>query len=310
MSVVGGWPLSSPSSPPPREVDVGAGWAVTAAGTLGFDDLTTQAGRRRQVPGGSALYFSLAASRLCPVRVAGAVGSDGLALLELLDAAGTNRSAVAELPGASYRWRAEHHPSNTVPVDEEQQLGVYLDWHPQLPALARSSEILFLGSMHPKRQLEVLEQCSEAKLVVLDTMRDFVARNRADLEQVLQRSDMLLANEAELRALLPESSSSHVELARAARQRWCLHTVVVKLGPAGAAVIGADSVRSYPATPGPQVLDPTGAGDALAGGLLGRLAQLGRDDTAAIEAGMVDGGAAARAAISAFGVEGLLTRWR
>ncbi|MGC1184796.1 MAG: PfkB family carbohydrate kinase [Candidatus Dormiibacterota bacterium] len=260
------------------------------------------------MPGGSALYFSLAASRLCPVRVAAAVGSDGQDLLRLLDVAGTERSAVAELPGATYRWRAEHHPNNPVPLDEEQQLGVYLDWHPELTVLARSSEILFLGSMPPLRQLEVLEQCSEPKLVALDTMRDFVAGNRADLEQVLQRSNMLFANEAELRSLLPDSRIDNVALAGAVLQRWRLQTVVLKLGPAGAAVISADSVRRYRATPGPGVVDPTGAGDALAGGLLGRLAQLGRCDAAAIDAGMVDGGAAARAAISAFGVDGLVTR--
>jgi sugar/nucleoside kinase (ribokinase family) len=223
-----------------------------------------------------------------------------------MDRAGIDRSAVAELPGRTYRWRVEHHPTEAVPLEEEQQFGVYLDWRPDLTGPAGESEIIFLGSMHPERQLEVLEQCPAAKLVALDTMRDFIERDRTELEEVLRRSDMLFANEAELRALLPGSSPDPLDVARAALQQWQLHTVVLKLGPAGAALIRNNSSRRFPAPPGPPVIDPTGAGDALAGGILGRLGQLGRCDDGAIESAMADGGAAARAAISDFGVAGLM----
>jgi sugar/nucleoside kinase (ribokinase family) len=273
---------------------------------LGFDDLTTRAGRRRELPGGSALYFSLAAHRLCEVLVAAAIGPDGGPLLEILEAAQVNVSAVAELPGATYRWRAEHHPAEGVPVAEEQQLGVYLDWRPQLPALARDSEILFLGSMHPRCQLEILAQCPRAELVALDTMRDFIASDRDELGQLLVRADMLFANEAELMALLPSPSEEAVENARNVLSRWHLRTVILKLGPGGQVAVTRDTLREFPAAPGLPVVDPTGAGDALAGGLLGRLAQLRRTDDDAVDLAMADGAAAARAAISAFGVQGLL----
>ncbi|HVB53272.1 MAG TPA: PfkB family carbohydrate kinase [Candidatus Acidoferrales bacterium] len=274
---------------------------------MGFDDLTTPAGRRREVAGGSALYFSLAAHRLCEVRVVAAIGTDGRSLLDILDAANIDRSGVAQLPGLTYRWRAEHHPTDAVPVTEEQQLGVYLDWRPALPLPARESEILFLGSMHPSRQLEVLAQCPGAQLVALDTMRDFITSDRGELEQILHRVDMLFANETELRALLPSPPVEVVELAAQALSRWSLRSVILKLGPAGVvAVSRRGTARTFAAAPGPPVVDPTGAGDALAGGLLGRLAQLRRGDDDAIDLAMVDGAGAARAAIAAFGVPGLL----
>ncbi|HVB14313.1 MAG TPA: PfkB family carbohydrate kinase [Candidatus Dormibacteraeota bacterium] len=277
---------------------------------MGYDDLTTPTGRRREIPGGSALYFSLAAIRLCEVRVVAAVGSDGQFLLQLLDAAALDRSAVVDLPGPTYRWRAEHHPTDAQPVQEEQQLGVYLEWRPELPTIARESEILFLGSMHPQRQLEVLAQCPRAQLVGLDTMRDFVASHRRELEQLLQRTDVLFANEAELRALVPTSRPDPIEVAREALSRWSLQTVILKLGPRGAVAVSRDAAREYPAVAGPPPVDPTGAGDALAGGLLGRMAQLRRSDAAAVDLAMEAGGMAARAAISAFGVQGLLSKVR
>jgi sugar/nucleoside kinase (ribokinase family) len=160
--------------------------------------------------------------------------------------------------------------------------------------------------MHPARQLDVMKQCPEARLVALDTMRDFIASDRAILEQLLDRAALLFANEAELRALVAPVAADPVAAAREAVQRWHLHTVILKLGADGAKAVSASSVRHFPAAPGPPVVDPTGAGDSLAGGLLGRVARLGRFDDAAIDRGMVDGSAAARAAISAFGVNGLL----
>lgn len=234
------------------------------------------------------------------------MGSDGGPLLALLDAAHIDRRSVAQLPGATYRWRAEHHPAHAVPIDEEQRLGVYLDWRPRLSASARSSEILFLGSMHPQRQLDVLRGCPGAQLVALDTMRDFIASDPGELDQLLERSELLFANEAELRALLPSSGAGPIDVARLAIARWNLGTVILKLGPGGAIAVSPVAARECPAAPGPVVVDPTGAGDAFAGGLLGRLAKLGRSDEDAVELAMVDGAAAARAAISGFGVQGLL----
>ncbi|MGH7705661.1 MAG: PfkB family carbohydrate kinase [Candidatus Dormibacteria bacterium] len=285
------------------------GWAITAAGTLAFDDLTTPAGHERDLPGGSALYFSLAASRFCRVRAVAAIGEDGTRLRQTLLEAGVDCDSVAQLPGASYHWRAQHDPDATAPLREEQRLGVYLDWRPQLSPAARSSEILFLGSMHPGRQLQVLEQCPGARLVALDTMRDFIASDAPALGRLLERVGVFLANEAELRALLGDQVSPPAGLAHGAIARWGLQVVVLKRGRQGALLVSRDAATEYPSAGDGVVVDPTGAGDALAGGLLGRLAQLGRSDPEALEIAMVEGGAAARAAISTFGAAGLRS-WR
>ncbi|MGA8206830.1 MAG: PfkB family carbohydrate kinase [Candidatus Dormiibacterota bacterium] len=308
MNAGGDLPQSSPSSPPSKEASdrSGGAWGITATGSLGFDDLTTPAGRRPQVAGGSALYFSLIAARFTAVRVAAVVGSDGNSLLALLDTAGIDRSSVSQLSGATYRWRAEHHPSQGIPVHEQQQLGVYTDWRPQLSPAARSSEILFLGSMHPARQLEVLQQCRAARLVALDTMRDFILSHRQELEQLLRESDLFFVNEAELRALFPAAKIDPLDMAREALERWNLQQVILKLGALGAATVSANTVRQFPPAEGPPVMDPTGAGDALAGGVLGRLAQLRRSDVDAVEDAMSDGSTAARLAISEFGARRLI----
>lgn len=235
-----------------------------------------------------------------------AIGPDGGPLLEILDTAEIDRTGVALLPGETYRWRAEHHITDAAPVAEEQQLGVYRDWRPRLTEVARQSGILFLGSMHPNRQMEILTQCSGAQLVALDTMRDFVRSNPNELDQLLHHADVFFATEAELRALLPESGADAIATAQQAVVYWSLRTVVLKRGARGAVVVSGDSVRKFPATPGPPVVDPTGAGDAFAGGMLGRLAQLRRSDDQAVERAMADGAAAARTAISAFGAAALL----
>ncbi|HVC38615.1 MAG TPA: PfkB family carbohydrate kinase [Candidatus Dormibacteraeota bacterium] len=280
-------------------------WVITAAGTLGFDDLTTPAGSRTALPGGSALYFALAAHRFCEVRLVAAVGTDGRALIDLLDAATIDRSGVVQMNGDTYRWRAEHHPAEPVPIHQEQRLGVYLDWEPEVPLLARTSEILFLGSMPPQRQLEVLAQCRPTELVALDTMTDFIATDRSGLEELLERCDMLFVNEEELRSLFPVPLPDALDLAREAVAHWDLRMLILKRGVLGAVQVSLDDTRVFPALAGSPVVDPTGAGDALAGGVLGRLAELGRRDDGALAQAMAAGSLAARATISAFGVEGL-----
>lgn len=299
-------PRSSPSSPPPRGVGGGgsSSWAVTAAGTLGLDDLTTAAGSRLEVPGGSALYFGLAAVRLARVRAVGAVGQDGQELLRILDTYGVDRTGVAQLPGATYRWRAEHHRIDPVPVREDQRLGVYLDWQPELPAAARDSQIIFLGSMHPDRQLEVLAQCHSPRLIALDTMRDFIATKRALLLELVAAADLLFVNQAEL-ADLTKSEGPEVDAARSLIGRGRLRAVVIKQGKKGATLITRARELTFPAPEVDRVVDPTGAGDALAGGLLGRMAQLSRTDEESMEDAMSWGLECAALAISAFGTAGL-----
>ncbi len=276
---------------------------MTAAGTIGFDDLTTPSGHASRVPGGSALYFSLAASRLCQVRPVAALGEDGSELLGLLDESGIDRVGVERMAGATYRWTAVHSEAGG-PEAETQQFGVYEEWSPRVPQACRDSEILFLGSMPPRAQLAVLGQCSGADLVAIDTMRDFIASERELLLELILAADIFFANRFELEALM--GGGAALNRARSLLEGDRLRVVVVKEGAAGATLVTRVGHRLVPAEAVERAVDPTGAGDALAGGMLGRLAQLRSSDEEALLAGLEEGVRAAARAISAFSVEGLL----
>ncbi len=297
--------LSSPSSRPTEPASGGEGpWSVTVAGTIGFDDLTTPAGSVAQVPGGSALYFTLATLGLSVARPVAAVGGDGQQLLDLLRGAGVDGVGVVTMAGPSYRWNAVHG-NGPVPESEVQNLGVYAEWSPRVPETHRESEILFLGSMPPRLQLAVMGQVSGANLVAIDTMRDFIASDRQLLLDLITSADLFFANRAELAALMGNDTPPLL-LARSLLADNRLRAVVVKEGPAGATLVTRSGHRLVPAHPVNSVVDPTGAGDALAGGMLGTIASLGASDEDALAQALEEGVRRAALAISAFGVEGLL----
>ena len=251
------------------------------------------------MPGGSLLYFGLAAAPLCTVHAVGAVGKDGAHLADPLAGAGVDVSGVELLPGRSYRWQAQHGAAGGAPLEERQRLGVYSRWRPSPPPRARQSEIVFLGSMPPRCQLVLLEAAAGPRLVALDTMRDFILGHRRRLLATLRRVDLLFVNRPELEALAPEGVG---RLLRGGR----LTAVVLKDSARGARLITAQGEWPVPAARVDQVVDPTGAGDALAGGMLGHLAQMGRVDEPALREGLVEGTRRAALAISHFGPEGLL----
>ena len=251
------------------------------------------------MPGGSLLYFGLAAARLAPLHAVAAVGRDGARLADPLAGVGVDVSGVELLPGRSYRWRAEHGAAGGAPLEERQRLVVYSRWRPNPPRSARQSEIVFLGSMPPRCQLSLLEVAEGPRLVALDTMRDFILGHRRRLQAVLQRVDLLFVNRPELEALAPEGPGS---LLRGGR----LTAIVLKDSARGAQLITAHGEWRMPAADVERVVDPTGAGDALAGGMLGRLAQLGRVDEPALQEALAEGTRWAALAISHFGPEGLL----
>jgi len=281
--------------------------AILAVGSVAYDTVETPVERRERQLGGSASYFALAAAPLAPVRVVAAVGDDFRpADLELMAARGADLGGIVRLPGPTFHWSGRYHADLIERDTLATELGVFADFAPVIPPAWRDTPYLFLGNIHPALQAGVLAQLRRPRLVVTDTMNFWIQGARQDLEVVLAGTDVLLVNDSEARLL-----SGRWGLADAAAVIRALGParVVVKKGEHGALYFGPEGVLAVPALLLPRVVDPTGAGDAFAGGFLGSLAAAGADagaGDALFRRAMLDGTVIASFCPEGFSVEGLL----
>lgn len=275
------------------------------AGTVTLDDVTTPWGRRTDQLGGSAVYFALAAARLAPVILTGVVGRDGEARARLaLTSPRIRLDGLAVVADPTFRWRALHDFHLWETADEASIPGAYAGWRPRLPPAAAMAPVLFAGSMHPALQAEVMRQ-SSARLVGIDTMRVFIDTHRGEVRDAVRCADILFVDRAELELLSGMPRDAWISAARSLCGDGRVRAVVVKAGPDGAACVTATEVHRRPAVPVGTVVDPTGAGDALAGGFLGLCARDGRADDPPWDAALDEGLECAAAAIREFGIAGL-----
>ncbi|MFN2451079.1 MAG: PfkB family carbohydrate kinase [Candidatus Dormibacteria bacterium] len=281
-------------------------WPLAVVGTCHLDDIETPRGRRRGVVGGSAVYFALAAGRHVPVRLLGVVGADAESLVRAtLAESPVELSQLTVSPLPTYRWRVRHHVDTGLADDADtpDQHSASDDWMPHLDHAAADAPVFFVASLTARLQREVLLQ-SRARLVGADTMVSHIAADVSAMQAVVRAADLLFVNQHELRALVPGADHDMQQAARSLCGRGRLRAVVVKRGPRGAACVTSDGVLELAAHPA-VVLDPTGAGDALAGGFLGACAAAERDDPGFFGEALTAGLRSAALAISGFGTEGL-----
>ncbi|PZS14910.1 MAG: sugar kinase [Solirubrobacterales bacterium] len=245
--------------------------SVTVVGSIAFDAVTTPFGSRERMLGGSAVHFSLAASFFDTVHVVGPVGDDfGEAEYEVLRARGVDTDDIERVPGGqTFFWRGEYGWDLNDRTTLETRLGVFADFEPKLSPASRAADVLFLANIQPDLQREVREQCAGARFVALDSMNLWIETARESLIETIAGVDCVLLNDAELRQLTGEPS-----FVRAARQvrEWGPRVVIAKQGEYGAAMFSDERFFALPAFPLESVVDPTGAGDCFAGGLIGFLA--------------------------------------
>jgi sugar/nucleoside kinase (ribokinase family) len=276
--------------------------SLLVVGSVALDSIYTPFGETADALGGSAVYFSVAASLLHPVRVVGVVGSDyPLAELEALTPRGIDWTGVERAQGESFRWKGKYSYDLQSRETLETRLGVFASFEPKLPESCRDSQFIFLGNIDPVLQLNVLAQMKSPKLVVCDTMNYWIQSKKDNLLALLEQVDMLLVNDGEAREL-----SGDWNIHRAGR--WILDRgpkrVVIKQGEYGALLIEPERTFYVPAYPLEQVFDPTGAGDAFAGGFMGYLARANSVSPGHLRRAMVYGAAMGSFAVEGFGIKG------
>ncbi len=279
--------------------------SLLVVGSIALDSIFTPFGETADALGGSAVYFSVAGALLHPVQVVGVVGSDyPVGELERLAPRGIDWSGVEHARGESFRWKGKYSYDLQSRETLETRLGVFADFQPKLPEAFRSAKFVFLGNIDPELQLGVLGQVHRPTLVVCDTMNYWIQSKKAALLKLLTRVDVLMVNDGEAREL-----SGDWNIHRAGR--WILAhgptRVVIKQGEYGALLIEPARTFYVPAFPLENVYDPTGAGDAFAGGFMGYLARTGSVSEETIRRAMVVGATMGSFAVEQFGIRGFDT---
>lgn len=275
--------------------------SLLVVGSVALDSVETPFGRADDVIGGSATFFSAAASLFGPVQVVGVVGDDYPHRdLDFLVARDVDFAGLQRASGESFRWSGRYSFDLGTRETLETKLGVFADFDPAIPDEFRDAEWVFLGNIDPALQLSVLEQIRNPGFVACDTMNFWIEGQRDALVALIGRVDLLLVNDSEAREL-----SGDFNLSRAAR--WICERgpryVVIKKGEHGAVLFTPDSTFFAPGFPLEEVFDPTGAGDAFAGGFMGYLAQAGECDDHHLRRAMVYGSAMGSFAVEQFSVD-------
>lgn len=276
--------------------------SLLVVGSIALDSVQTPFGETADAPGGSALFFSAAASVLHPVQVVGVVGSDyPLGTLHSLEERGVDLDGVEQVPGESFRWKGRYSYDLNSRETLDTRLGVFASFRPKLPEHYKTAHYVFLGNIDPELQLGVLDQVEQPTLVACDTMNYWINSKKDLVLELLRHIDVLLVNDSEIRELTGDWN-----VYRAAQ--WVLQRgpqrVVIKQGEHGALMIDAERTFKVPAYPLQEVFDPTGAGDAFAGGFMGYLAKAQDLSPGSLRRAMVHGATMGSFAVTAFGIQG------
>lgn len=278
--------------------------SLLVVGSVAYDDVDGPFGNHENLLGGSASFFSLAASYFTDrVSVIAVVGDDFEdKYLELMKASDIDISGIERAAGKTFHWAGKYADDLATRETLSTELGVFADFRPRLEARHKDAELIFLGNIHPSLQAEVLDQVNSPALVACDTMNFWIEGTRAELERTLERVHTLIINDEEARQLADEHNL--VRAASAIRSMGPT-SVVIKRGDAGALLFYDGGIFAAPALPIEEVVDPTGAGDTFAGGFLGYLAHAGSLDPATIRTAMILGSVMASFAVEKLSLDGI-----
>lgn len=244
--------------------------SILVVGSLALDSVKTPFGEVTEVLGGSATYFSLAASIFTNVQLVGVVGMDfPNEYILLLKKRGIDLKGLQQMIGKTFRWKGEYRYDLNEAITRDTQLNVFEEFSPEIPLQYQDTDFIFLANINPELQLNVLKQLRSPKLVAADTMNFWIERKKDALLKVLKKIDIIILNDAETRQLTNEPN-----LINAAKKILSLgpKRVIIKKGEHGSLMVSDSKIFSAPAYPLEIIFDPTGAGDTFAGGFMGYLA--------------------------------------
>lgn len=278
--------------------------SLLVTGSIGLDTIETPAGRRDNVIGGSAIYFSYAASFFTAVRLVGAVGEDAPGeLFKVFGDQEVDTTGLEVRKGSkTFRWHGSYVKDLNEAVSIQTDLNILAEDAPKIPDRFLDSKFVFLANTHPVLQQQMACCLKGPKLIVADTMNLWINTARTDLLKTLKMVHGLVLNDGEARLLTEKKN-----LIEAAREVLKLgpRFVVIKKGEHGCLLCSGDEVFVLPAFPADKVVDPTGAGDSFAGGMMGYLATQGNVSLATLKRALAFGTVVASYTISDFSLGGL-----
>jgi sugar/nucleoside kinase (ribokinase family) len=275
--------------------------SLLVIGTVALDNIKTPSGVKKDLLGGSAAHFSMSARLFTDVHLVAIVGEDfPQRHIRLLKQKGINLSSLTEGKGKSFRWEGEYKKGDlNTALTLATELGVLVGFDPVIGQHQRQIPNVFLANLDPDIQWGLLKMMDKPQLVGLDSMNLWINHKLKSLLRLMKKVDLFVANDGEARALTGEDN-----LIKAAQRlrRMGPRLVVVKKGEHGVLFYSDEFMFSFPAYPVDKVVDPTGAGDTFAGGLMGYLSKVGRIDAAALKKAVIYGTTLASYNVAGFGM--------
>ena len=277
--------------------------SVLVVGSVAYDSVETASEKRNEMLGGSATFFSTAASFFSPVHVVAVVGDDFRQDdLQFLSERQVNFDGLQHQKGKTFRWGGRYSEDFLNRETLFTHLNVFEHFNPQIPQKTKNSAYVFLANIGPELQLNVLSQMEKPKFVALDTMNFWIERSYEPLLQVLSKVHCLIINDEEARML---SSEKNLIKAMQKIQNLGPKIVIVKKGEHGAILYTEEGFFYLPAFPVEKLIDPTGAGDTFAGGFMGYLTSKNKLDDFTLRNAVVFGSALASFNVEGFGLSRL-----
>lgn len=280
--------------------------SLLVTGSIGIDTVEAPGGMAEETLGGSSIYFAYAAAFFTDVRLVGVVGEDCPQdfLKPLNDNPKIDMGGLEVREGSkTFRWHGKYHDDMNQRDTVSVQLNVLGEKGPEIPQNFRDSEYVFLANTHPALQMELLGQCDSPKLVVADTMDLWIGTERAKLTELLCNIDGVVLNDGEA---IQYTKKNNVVEAGLEIARICKRFCVIKKGEHGSILFIAGKAYPMPGYPATKVVDPTGAGDTFAGGMMGYLASQDATDDVTIRRAIAYGTVTASLELEDFSLNKLL----